>query len=140
MSSPNDSTARVPCLDGLRALSIGLVLSGHLVGTRGFPVIPRWLLPPFFNGSLGVTVFFVISGFLITGLLAREVDQRGGVDFRQFYLRRALRIFPAYYTLLAVVLLLRALGAVSVSGTELLAAFTYTRNFVPQGAWHTGHA
>ena len=61
---------RLPSLDGLRAISISLVLFGHLHGTQYFPKMPR----PLFNyGSVGVRVFFVISGYLITTLLLREL-------------------------------------------------------------------
>ena len=50
----------------------------------------------FLHGALGVTIFFIISGFLITGLLMRERSETGGVSLRLFYIRRALRILPAF--------------------------------------------
>jgi len=59
----------------------------------GFTAVP---------GDLGVTAFFVISGFLITWLLLREYERTGEVSLRSFYIRRVLRIFPAYYAFLAV--------------------------------------
>src|SRR5262249_29314314 len=74
-------------LDGLRGLAILMVLAFHL----GF-------LP---GGSLGVDVFFVLSGFLITTLLAEEWQRRGSISLKAFYLRRALRLWPAFITLLA---------------------------------------
>jgi peptidoglycan/LPS O-acetylase OafA/YrhL len=58
---------RIPSLDGLRAISIALVLLGHLGGTRNFPAALGFLRP---YAYLGVRVFFVISGYLITGLKA----------------------------------------------------------------------
>jgi peptidoglycan/LPS O-acetylase OafA/YrhL len=69
---------RIPSLDGLRALSISLVVLAHLIGTRGFPdvgALGRWEL-----GNLGVRVFFVISGFLITTLLLEEIDRTGAIS------------------------------------------------------------
>ena len=61
---------RIPSLDGLRAISILMVLYGHLISTRGFPLIHRG----FGLAESGVRVFFIISGFLITNLLLRELD------------------------------------------------------------------
>jgi peptidoglycan/LPS O-acetylase OafA/YrhL len=78
-----------PALDGLRALSIVAVLLYH----------DDYLLP---GGFLGVDVFFVLSGFLITSLLLEEWRCRGQIDLRRFYLRRALRLFPALAALLLV--------------------------------------
>src|SRR5512141_1648626 len=97
---------RIPSLDGLRAISIVMVLFGHMAGTRGLPV--RWL--PFAWGSLGVTVFFVISGFLITSLLVKEHSKTGTISLRTFYLRRTMRIFPAMYVFVAAIACLEAFG------------------------------
>jgi peptidoglycan/LPS O-acetylase OafA/YrhL len=73
-------------LDGLRGLAILSVLAFHL-----------HLLP---GGSLGVDIFFVLSGFLITALLAEEWQRRGSISLKAFYLRRSLRLLPAFLTLL----------------------------------------
>jgi peptidoglycan/LPS O-acetylase OafA/YrhL len=81
---------RVPALDGLRGVAILLVLISH------FPDSPFE-----FAGSVGVTLFFVLSGFLITRLLADELDQTGAVSLRRFYARRARRLFPALALMLA---------------------------------------
>ena len=83
---------RFPGLDGLRALSIVMVLTSHLHD-------PLW---SFWNGGLGVTLFFVISGFLITTLLLREEDRTGRVSLSGFYVRRAFRIIPLYVIALGV--------------------------------------
>lgn len=80
-------------LDGLRAISILMVLGFH-----GFGPISG-LLPA---GWLGVDIFFVISGFLITSLLLREKVETGTVNYRNFYIRRFLRLMPAYWSFLAV--------------------------------------
>lgn len=88
---------RIPNLDGLRGLAILLVLFHHL------PAIPE---NPFstlqFNGRLGVSVFFTISGFLITTLFLREEQKNGRVKLASFYVRRSLRLFPLYYIALAL--------------------------------------
>jgi len=92
----------LPALDGVRGLAILLVLLHHFVAqttaTNRFEAAVNWLCS---YGSLGVDLFFVLSGFLITGIL---YDSRAEPQyFRSFYMRRVLRIFPLYYGVLAVV-------------------------------------
>jgi peptidoglycan/LPS O-acetylase OafA/YrhL len=81
-----------PAIDGLRAVSVFMVLAFHSAD-------PIWHR---LNGHLGVPIFFVISGFLITTLLLREERKAGNIDLKAFYLRRTFRIFPLYYLALAV--------------------------------------
>ncbi|WP_369679434.1 acyltransferase family protein [Rhodococcus sp. 15-2388-1-1a] len=81
-----------PVLDGLRAVSVVLVLAVHTHD-------PMWQI---INGSLGVTLFFVISGFLITTLLIREEGNYGRVSISRFYIRRFFRIVPLYFVALGV--------------------------------------
>jgi peptidoglycan/LPS O-acetylase OafA/YrhL len=89
VSSPSVAAPRkafqIPSLDGLRAVSFFIVFMGHATTIKLIP------------GELGLTVFFFLSGYLITTLLRLEVDQTGGINFRDFYLRRVLRIFPPFY-------------------------------------------
>ncbi|HVJ23920.1 MAG TPA: acyltransferase [Burkholderiales bacterium] len=82
-------------LDGLRCLSILAVIWHHC----GWQAAPWEVLH---MGYRGVDLFFVISGFLITTLLLREREETGGVSLREFWMRRALRIFPLYYTVVAL--------------------------------------
>jgi peptidoglycan/LPS O-acetylase OafA/YrhL len=128
---------RIPSLDGVRAVSILLVVVSHLIGTRGFPVTTTPLLD---LGDLGVRVFFVLSGFLITGLLLSEWGRTARIDLRAFYVRRTLRIFPAFYAYLAVLALLALAGAVTLRGGDLLRAATYTINYSSTHDWLVGHA
>ena len=79
-------------IQGLRAVAVGLVIAGH-AGLSGFE-----------GGFVGVDVFFVLSGFLITTLLLRETDRSGTVSISQFYARRARRILPAATATMLVVL------------------------------------
>lgn len=81
---------KIPSLDGLRAISFGLVFFAH----AGMPVSVA------FPGGFGVTVFFFLSGFLITTLLRREYEKNSTISFRKFYLRRVLRILPQFYLVL----------------------------------------
>jgi len=79
----------LPALDGIRAVAVFTVIAYHF----GIDAVP---------GDLGVSAFFVLSGFLITWLLLREYEASGTLSLRQFYVRRVLRIFPAYYAFIAV--------------------------------------
>src|ERR1051326_6837525 len=88
---------RIPSLDGLRAISVMLVILGHLQ-RRNLIYIP------FFGdyALLGVRIFFVLSGFLITNLLLHEQECTKPISLREFYIRRAYRIFPAAAVYLAI--------------------------------------
>lgn len=90
------TTRTFASLDGLRALSILAVIWHH---SEGAQTLAPWF-PAAKYGFLGVDLFFVISGFLIVTLLLREQSRWGDVNLRDFYMRRALRIFPLYYGLL----------------------------------------
>jgi peptidoglycan/LPS O-acetylase OafA/YrhL len=116
----------IPSLNGLRAISIALVIVGHLAGTRNAPFFLEHLEHV---GNVGVRVFFVISGFLITSLLLREFDATQRISLKAFYLRRTLRIFPAFYCYVGIILLLTATGLAHVSVTDTLHAITYTSNY-----------
>jgi peptidoglycan/LPS O-acetylase OafA/YrhL len=94
---PERETFSIPSLDGIRALSFFLVFLAHV----GMPGIP---------GGFGVTVFFFLSGYLITTLLRREVERDGSFSFRLFYLRRVLRILPPFYLVLTFALVLTLVG------------------------------
>ena len=88
---PKGEMGYLPGLDGVRALAVLGVLFYHadLVWMKG--------------GFLGVDVFFVLSGFLITSLILEEFDRAGKIDFAKFYLGRARRLLPALLLMLAVV-------------------------------------
>jgi peptidoglycan/LPS O-acetylase OafA/YrhL len=124
VSPRQDSTDRGfrPDIEGLRAVAIVAVLLCH----AGLPFLA--------GGYVGVDVFFVISGFLITRLLLGEVDRTGGISLRRFYARRARRLLPLSAVLLASVgvlslLLLSPVRAVEVSG-DIISSALYTAN------WH----
>src|SRR3954468_20470595 len=101
----------LPSLDGTRGFAVLLVLLYHNVSVH----IP---------GSMGVEIFFVLSGFLITKLLLNERDSTGTISIRSFYWRRALRIFPVFY------LYMIAVAAVDhVSRGYYWSGLTYTLNY-----------
>ena len=120
------STQRLPSLDGLRGVSILLVLVAHSTLASNFPHGLQFLAG---LGDLGVLVFFVISGYLITTLLMREKAETGEISLRNFYMRRILRIFPVAYFYIGVVALLSSLGLVQLSQHDLAFALTYLMNY-----------
>ena len=126
------STRHFSGLDGLRALSVIAVVWHHTSGRPG-----PWISS---QGHFGVDLFFALSGVLITTLLLRERDRNGRISLIGFYIRRAGRIFPLYYVVLATyVALVLATRADTSEGQYFLAklpAFlTYTSNwFVDLGA------
>jgi peptidoglycan/LPS O-acetylase OafA/YrhL len=118
---------RFGSLDGLRALSVVAVIWNH---SGSGMVASGWAQ----HGHQGVTLFFAISGFLITTLLLREKDRHGVIDLRAFYVRRALRIFPLYYAVLAIyVVLVFTLERNTKAGQDffsnLVFFITYTSNW-----------
>jgi len=120
---------RMPSLDGLRALAILMVIYAH--GRFPFDdLLPLRALKGR-CGFLGVQVFFVLSGFLITTLMLRERDRTGRLSLRGFYLRRVLRIVPAYASYLVMLAVLQGAGLVTLSGLGWLSLTTYTVNFLP---------
>jgi peptidoglycan/LPS O-acetylase OafA/YrhL len=130
--------ARIPALDGLRACSIGLVLVAHLGGTSGF-LTNRTTHIAGDLGSLGVRVFFVISGYLITSLLRNEATRNGSVSLTAFYVRRSFRILPPFCMYLTVVAVACAAGAISLRPGDFAHAATFTMNYHAERSWYVGH-
>jgi peptidoglycan/LPS O-acetylase OafA/YrhL len=125
------AAGRIPSLDGWRAVAVLLVLCVQAKRHFHDSALLTGLLGK--CGFIGVQVFFVISGFLITTLLLREKDRSGGISLRLFYYRRMLRILPAYCLYLAVLLVLQCQGLTysPITGRQWAAALTYTVNFLP---------
>jgi len=124
------SAGRVPSLDGLRAVAIALVLIGHALVAH----VPRtgWGIRMIENaGAVGVSLFFAISGFIITRLLTRERRQTGQIHLWRFYARRAIRLWPALWVLLLVTGLLGVAGVVSVHVKDIVAALFFVTDYVP---------
>ncbi len=129
--SPAPDRFRVPGLDGIRALAVTTVIVFHL--------LPGTLV----GGYLGVDIFFVVSGFLITTLLLRERAATGRISLRGFWTRRARRLLPA----LGLLLLACCTAALIVGGdvlvglgTQVVGAITFSSNwlFIAQGSSYFG--
>ena len=129
---------RLPSLDGIRGIAILMVLGAHLTVTSGFPtsILIGW--NHVFNGPLGVRIFFVLSGFLITHLLLREESSSGTIFLKNFYIRRALRILPVYLAFLLVLAAIAATTQVRIPVAGWISSLTFTKNY--WGAqWIDGH-
>jgi peptidoglycan/LPS O-acetylase OafA/YrhL len=131
----------VPVLDGIRGLAIIAVLSRHVAYVfQAHGPFTRWFLPILQFGSRGVDLFFVLSGFLITGILLDT--KSAGNRASSFYGRRVLRIFPIYYLALAVVFVGEHFSTLIKDAGNLqnpldhISHVLYFQNFIP--LWHHG--
>jgi peptidoglycan/LPS O-acetylase OafA/YrhL len=131
-------SGRIPTLNGFRALAILAVIFHHAT----IPLVGAHPLLRFTErGSMGVDVFFALSGFLICTLLIKEINKSGRIDLKGFYLRRLFRILPAYYAYLGFVFVLTCFGICRIQLAEWIACLTFTKNYLPSHfwAWQTGH-
>lgn len=96
MKSYGEKRRHITGLDGIRAIAVIMVLAYHLK------------LALFKSGFLGVTVFFVLSGYLITGILISEVEEEGTIDLKNFWLRRIRRLVPAVMSMAVVIIFVSA--------------------------------
>jgi len=132
---------RLPSLDGLRALAALMVVVGHAgkvlqVGRHlpfGSGVIDVW-------GPVGVTVFFVLSGFLITRLLVQDRRESATIHLRAFYVRRAFRILPAYWVYMAAIAVMARGHLVLASPSGFTRSLTFTTDYLNPQSWVMNHS
>jgi peptidoglycan/LPS O-acetylase OafA/YrhL len=117
---------RILELDMLRGFAILLVMGVHV------PAYPIWST----IGGWGVDLFFVLSGFLISNLLFTEYRNTGGIRFRRFFFRRALKLYPSFYLLLALTLAYCFFWNFPVSRWQVAGELSLTQNYLG-GIW--GH-
>lgn len=121
---------RIPSLDGLRAISISLVVAGHWVELHYHSDVAGAF------ANLGVRIFFIISGYLITTLLVKEIKKTSTIRLREFYVRRAYRILPAAMVfMLPVFVIFRH----ELRWYHAAAALLYLTNFDFAHPWFLGH-
>lgn len=127
MTGVKQPDAHIPSLDGIRAIAVMLVFLAHAGLSH---VVP---------GGFGVTLFFFLSGFLITTLLRREFEATDSISLRNFYLRRIYRIFPPMYLVLLVILALAGMGVMEgkITAPAVVAQFFHLTNYVV--IYHDGH-
>jgi peptidoglycan/LPS O-acetylase OafA/YrhL len=107
--------SHLPALDGMRAVAVFIVIFYH----SSMPI----------PGGVGVLVFFVLSGFLITWLLLKEADRHGTVSLRKFYIRRSLRIFPAFTAYAALLITGLVVLEKRIVWPQVIASLLYVSNY-----------
>lgn len=122
------SESYVPSLDGVRALAVLLVISVHL-GDNHLTGAWHWL-----GGGGGVSIFFVLSGYLITMLALREEEERGKLCLKAFYVRRTFRIFPLYYYVIGTAVLLMMTSGSEQGRATFNAALPYYLTYMGEFA------
>src|SRR3974390_2458127 len=121
---------RIPSLDGLRAISILLVVAGHWAELRYHSDVAGAF------ANLGVRIFFIISGYLITTLLLKEHERTSTISLREFYVRRAYRILPAAMAFMIPVFII---FWPELRWYHVAAALLYVANFDWAHPWFLGH-
>lgn len=116
-------------LDGLRALSIIVVLIGHFAAHKQFSAYNSILAKVTASGGLGVEIFFTISGFLITSLLLNEQMSTGTINLKNFYLKRAFRILPVLFLYLVTLVTLNYAMHIKFSWFTILTVLLFIANF-----------
>ncbi len=121
-----------PNLNGLRFIAAFLVIISHLEWMKFTEKMDNYAAAPFIKdlGSLGVSLFFVLSGFLITYLLLQEKKETGDISIKKFYIRRMLRIWPVYYvTVILSFFVLPNFISISGYGLEMYNGSYYSKLF-----------
>jgi peptidoglycan/LPS O-acetylase OafA/YrhL len=122
----------VPSLNSLRFFGAASVIFLHM-GSYWFFVDRGWEnWHVLISGGTGVLLFFVLSGYLLTTLALQEISRTGKFSSKQFFKRRALRLFPLYYFSLVVLVSLNALGVLKIPAISFSFAFFYAYNMVPE--------
>lgn len=128
-----------PSLNGLRGISILMVVAYHIVDLYNIPVYGNLG----FMGPLGVDIFFVISGFLITTLCVKEKVKYGSISLKAFYMRRVLRIVPVAYLYIISLIILNHFYHLNIFPVTFLASFLFIMNLsisrLSQASWYLGH-
>jgi peptidoglycan/LPS O-acetylase OafA/YrhL len=127
------SPARVPEFDGLRAVAVSMVILDHAFRQAAFT-----------GGFIGVDIFFVLSGYLITTLLITENEETGRISLLKFYARRALRLIPALWLVLGFCVLTQVFSAhaaehIQLIGAAALYVMNWVRAFEISSGWIVGH-
>jgi peptidoglycan/LPS O-acetylase OafA/YrhL len=129
-SIPSAGSGRNQQLDALRGIAVLLVLFHHLPARE-----TSW----FEGGWTGVDLFFVLSGFLVSGLLFRDYLKTGSVHALRFYARRGFKIYPNFYVMLVVTTAVVALAGVPTETGRLWHEALFVQNYLPVAWWAREH-
>lgn len=129
-----------PSLDGWRAVAIILVIFGHSRFTTLETSLYNQFIFLLVYASLGVKIFFVLSGFLITSLLIKEFIKNEKINIKHFFIKRTLRIFPVLYLYILTIFILNYIYDLNLKIDYFLGPLLYISNFsIFEGTWITGH-
>lgn len=136
-TTPTPSKPRLAALDLLRLLAIVLVLGRHMPPIpESWPALSQSLFGTWRRGGwVGVDLFFVLSGFLVSGLLLTEYKSRGHLGVGRFYMRRGWKIYPPFFLLIAVTVLMRVKEGWPIPSRSLAAELFFFQSYVP-GLWN----
>lgn len=123
---------RLLSLDVLRAVAVLLVLFRHARWSDDTNIALRVIAR---GGGVGVDLFFVLSGFLVSGLLFREFNETGKIKAGRFLLRRGFKIYPAFWCLLAVTVVCRLIVGESLPARATFGELFFLQNYLPNGYW-----
>lgn len=134
---------RIPHLDGLRGIAILCVIASHAKTSVGV-VVPSVIDSIWTGlGGRGVSLFFALSGYLITNLLIAEKANHGKIDLAKFYARRSLRIIPAFVLYISCIWSLVYWGILAIPSSDLLYSFLLLQNYnlidVNTDGWYLAH-
>lgn len=119
----------IKCLNGIRGVAIILVILSHSTKVKNLTLPDFFSLESLGLGTIGVRLFFILSGFLITFLLMFELKKNNFISFKNFFIRRLLRIFPAFYFYLFALFFLSYFSIIELNKDAILIAFLYIQNF-----------
>lgn len=138
-SNPIPSKARLLGLDILRLLAVVLVMGRHMPSPpESWPAVARLPLLTWIQGGwVGVDLFFVLSGFLVSGLLFAEYKSRGKLEVSRFYMRRAWKIYPPFFTLIVATIALQMLCGHPIPLSSLASECFFLQSYVPSLWNHT---
>jgi len=123
-------------LDLLRLLAIVLVLGRHMPIPEAWPASGKFLFLTWKRGGwVGVDLFFVLSGFLVSGLLFSEYKSRGSLGVGRFYLRRGWKIYPPFFVLIAATVLMNLREGWSIPTAALASELLFLQSYLP-GLWN----
>jgi peptidoglycan/LPS O-acetylase OafA/YrhL len=135
---PPASSSRLLGLDILRVGAVLLVFGRHYPRPTHAPGFWESFVPVMQRGSwIGVDLFFVLSGFLVSGLLFREYLEKGSVQIGRFLIRRAFKIYPAFWAMIGGVLIFRFLIGREIVIFDLIKELLFVQNYFPALCTHT---
>ena len=129
----------IQSLNGLRAIAIMLVIIWHITFGLNCPSFIYTTSQHLELGNSGIQLFFVVSGFLITGLLLKEKAETGSIHLGRFYLKRLIKIFPVYFAYILVIAILKVTGIAKIDVKDFLAPVLFVSNFFGSN-WLLAHS